>query len=95
MIHAEAKPFPVHDPFTVSTVPIDHDYCGLLTIVAKFNDIVIDESNNDPLSYSEADRQFTAFSDNGDLILQILPYSLEAEFTEYPKSDNPTVSTAE
>ena len=76
-------------------MPIDHDYCGDLTIVAKFNGIVIDEDNDDPLSYSEADRQFTAYSDNGDLILQILPYSLEAEFTEYPKSDNPTVSTAE
>ena len=85
----------MHAPFTVSTVPIDHTFCGDLTIVAKFNDTVIDESNDDPLSYSEADRQFTAFSDNGDLILQILPYSLEAEFTEYPKSDNPTVSTAE
>ena len=85
----------MHAPFTVSTVPIEHDYCGDLTIVAKFNDVVIDQNNDDPLTYSEANRQFTAFSDNGDLILAILPYSLEAEFSEYPKAVNPTVSTAE
>ena len=62
-----------------------------MVFVAKFNNELVD---GDPLTYSEDDRQFTAYSDDGDLILQILPYSVEAEFSEYPKSSNPTVSTA-
>lgn len=95
IIHATAELFPVHEPFKVSTVPIGHEFCGDLTIVAKFNDFVIDGNNSDPLTYNEANRQFTAFSDNADLILDIIPYSLEAEFKDYPKRNNPTVSTAE
>ena len=47
-----------------------------------------------PLTYDEENRQFTAESHDVSLITQILPYSVTAEFTEYPKADNPTVSTA-
>ena len=61
--------------------------------MAKFNDVVID-GNSDPLSYNEATREFTADSDDVTLITQILPFSVEAEFTEYPLVDNLTVSTA-
>ena len=83
----------MHDPFTVSTVPIDHDFCGLLTVVAKLDGVVVDLINSDPLMYIEQSRMFIAYSNDDTLYGKILPYSLEAEFTEYPKIDNPTVST--
>ena len=51
--------------------------------------------DGDPLSYNEANRQFTALSDDDTLYGQVLPYSVEAEFSTYPKATNPTVSTAE
>ena len=58
----------------------------------KFNEAELVEGG--PLTYDEENRQFTADSDDVTLITQILPYSVEAEFDEYPKTDNPTVSTA-
>ena len=47
-----------------------------------------------PLTYDEEKRQFTAESHDINLVSQILPYSVEAEFADYPKADYPTVSTA-
>ena len=47
-----------------------------------------------PLTYDEEKRQFTAESHDITLVSQILPFSVEAEFAEYPKADYPTVSTA-
>ena len=61
--------------------------------MAKFNDAVIDETS-EPMSYDKITKEFTIESDDTTLILQILPYSVEAEFVEYPKVDNPDVSTA-
>ena len=92
IINAPAETFAAHDPFTVDTKPIDHNYCGDLTFVPKFNDAALVEEG--PLAYDEENRQFTADSDDVTLITQILPYSVEAEFAEYPKIGNPTVSTA-
>ena len=36
-IHAPAAAQPPHDPFTVVTKPAEHDLCGDLRIVAKFD----------------------------------------------------------
>ena len=82
IINDDPEAFPVHAPFTVSTVPIVHDFCGSLTLVATFNGAPVD---GDPLSYSEADRQFTADSDDTTLIGEIKPFAVNAEFSEYPK----------
>ena len=92
IINAPAEKFTAHEPFTVDTKPIDHNYCGDLTFVPKFNDAELVVGG--PLTYDEENRKFTAYSDDITLITQILPYSVEAEFAEYPKTDNPTVSTA-
>ena len=92
IINAPPEQFPVHAPFTVNTVPITHDYCGSLTFVPKFNDQGL--VSGGPLTYSEAERQFTADSDDITLIGQIIPFSVEAEFADYPLASNPSVSTA-
>ena len=74
-------------------MPIDHSFCEDLTFVAKFNGELINGETK-PLSYNEVDQKFTAESDDVDLITLLLPYSVEASFTNYPISDNPNVSTA-
>ena len=74
-------------------MPIDHIFCEDLTFVAKFNGEVINGVTK-PLSYNEVDQKFTAESDDDDLITLLLPYSVEASFTNYPISDNSNVSTA-
>lgn len=83
--------------FTVTTVPIEHNLCGALVYKAYYDSTEI-AADEEFLSYSGSGGSLTAeFLDKatyGYLIDTTVPYSLTAEFANWPSATNPTVSTS-
>ena len=70
------------------TVPVTHNLCGGITVVAKYDGQPIGlPDNNDPMQYNAANNQFSALSSNQALQGQTKPYSLEATLTNWPPTD--------
>ena len=93
IIDSEPFTFDPEGEFTVETEPVvGHTLCGDFKFVAKFANQVV---TGDPLSYNDATREFTADSEDGNLLTDPeQPYSIEVEFLTYPLSTYPTVDTA-
>ena len=77
IIADNAKLFDEHVEFVINTVPISHNLCGNIAYEGLYNSLAL-PANGDPLAYAAANRQFTADSDNVDLIGNTEPYSVKA-----------------
>ena len=62
IIEDAAEPLTQHTEFTIEYTPNVHDFCGGITVVPKYDDEILD--NSVPVTYSVADRRFTAESDD-------------------------------
>ena len=72
----------VHDTFTIETEPISHILCGSLVYDSTFMTAkidgsidVLDDPNSNPVSYDQASRQHTIYSEDFSL-LGLRPYTV-------------------
>ena len=88
-----AVPSAPHPEFVVKTKPlVGHTLCGLLDYTPYYKYLTLVE--NDPVTYEKSTREFTVYTTDDDLIDKIEPYSVDAEFVEWPLTDYSNVSTA-
>ena len=71
-----------HGPFTLNTVPIDHDFCGDFTYESTFKGNPIDTTSAH-MQYDTATRAYIFYSEDMSLI-GLWYYTLEAHLTDYP-----------
>ena len=84
-INSGSVTYDPHALFVIETTPIDHDFCGLLTIVPTYEGApLLDQSG--PLTYDPASRSFTYESNEESLISEIHSYGLTAQLASYPST---------
>ena len=82
-----------HLDFQIETSPVlNHDLCGEVTLVAKYDGSPT--SLSPAVDYDSATKEFTVNTSDRTLVDQEKPYSLHAELTSWPKNQHSTASTA-
>ena len=77
-----------HNPFIISTLPIDHTLCGDITYTSTFMTAAISDLDpvadpiNDAVGYDPTSNTYTVYSEDFNL-LGIHPYTLTATLTQY------------
>ena len=86
------KEYNAHPVCNVITQPIvGHQLCGELTYEPSYDNQPITPSTI--MGYNKPDKKFSAETDDGNMVGKQKPYGLKVEFVNWPKQDNPTVST--
>ena len=79
--------------YTIDTLPITHSLCGPLLYTASYDSTNID-SLTGTVSMSRSDQDFTIETADDTLINQSKPYTLAAQFVDYPLDSFTSVSIA-
>ena len=86
--------FPAHAEFTVVTQPLaGHTLCGPLDYKPFYGPSAEPLDGDEPVTYNESTREFTAFSNDDNLIGTVEDYGVTACFENWPPTTYPTVST--
>ena len=72
-----------HSPFSVTTTPIDHTFCGTITYTATFRGTVADSTTLPPVAYNSSINTFKMYSEDLKLIGTHM-VTVSAKLTTYP-----------
>ena len=72
-----------HDEFTISTTPIDHDFCGVLSYTATYDSADVD-TDDKPFAYDGTTRTYTIDTVDEDLKETTVDFVVTAELASWP-----------